>query len=183
MTDGVHDRSGRHRRPQLLTTTATPVDEIQVYRVWDGEDLLFERRGSAEDIRKLRSKCEPLPSSQHATLGRGTPADPQIATGGAPSAEESELRRAADLHELVMKMNRDTVEFGRFARTLVVDQLAELTAAREQEAARWRPLVQAQPVQPRRPLIDIGELKAGLAELAPLVGSIFAEIKKGRGNG
>lgn len=134
----------------------------------------------------MRAKCEPLPSTQHATLGRGNSTDPEIAAGGPPSAEESELRRAADFHDLVMKMNRDTIEFGRFARTLVVDGLAELTAAREQEAARWRPLVQAQQqqsLQPRRPLIDVKELKSGLAELAPLVGSIFAEIKKGRGNG
>ena len=189
--EGSGDENGRLRRghgARNLTLT-TPPPELVVYRVYAGDDLLFERRDTAEKIASLRELCEPLKAGQRATLGVGRPSDPEIAPAGPPSADELVLRHSREWHRLNQDLNRDILEFGRFQREFIVDSCATIAAEREKREAdllgqisSLRQQLNQQP-QARGPIITPEGVRAVSEQLGPVVAQVLTFLKGKPSNG
>lgn len=185
------DSSGRRRplRGVARTLHISPTDgtptEIVCYRIFAGDELLFERRDTPEVVARLREQCEPLRAGQRATLGSGKNHDPDCASGPPASAEDLELRRSADWHRLNLRINEDLLEFGKFQRQFLVDSLAEIAAERDKAEARLQRQLAASEQRARTPLISAESLRELTHQIAPVVGEFVKVYRniKGTNNG
>lgn len=175
---------GRRPRRTLYITPEDkdPPRECQVYRVYDGDDLLFERRGTPEEIAELRQRCEPMREGWRATLGSGKASDPEVSNGPPPTGDVAEARRAADWHKMHMRAAEDQLEFAKFQREFLVDNLAAIAAAGEKEAAKWRALMASREAENRRPLVDTKALQEFFTGAAPVVAEVFRQFRNFKGN-
>lgn len=170
----AHDRGAvfHRRRLHLEDTTAK---DVLVYRVFDGNELLFERRGTEEEIQHLRARVEPLQATWHATLGSGRPDDPEVARGGAdevtPEVRQS-LAAAREIHELTMKVARDNLQMAEFIRVLVAETTRAVRLARDEEAAKWQEILHRVQTDTARPLVSADDLRRVLQDLPNLIKNI-----------
>lgn len=153
---------------QVADTTA---EDVLVYNLYRGDELLMTRSGTAETIERLRAAMEPLQPGFHATLGTGSAKDPIVAQGdfSAATAEErlahTALLQAERTAALCMKMTRENLEVLNFSRTVVAELTREIAVARseaqQQEEARWKALLGQHQRDSQRPLMSdqmVGQL-------------------------
>lgn len=167
MTDTFH-----RRRLRLEDTTAK---DVLIYRVYDGTELLFERRGTEEELQQLRARVEPLQAGWHATLGSGRADDPEVARGASDqvTAEvRQSLAAAREIHELTMKVARDNLQMAEFCRVLVAETTRAVRTAKDEEAARWQEMLQRMQGEVGRPFISGEDLKKVLENLPNIIKTI-----------
>lgn len=172
MSVGEDDRYGR-RRVRLVDG-----DEL-VYRVWQGDELLLERRGSAETIEKVRRVFEPLRPGFKATLGAGKETDPEVAQGKAVSDNPAEqaaqlaIANAQAISDLSVRMAKQAVDVFAFTKAVCEEAVAAVRTAGQEERKQFAEVLRAQTEANARPLFSGGDVAQVLGHL----GEVIRQVK------
>lgn len=154
-------------------------DEL-VYRLYQGEELLLERRADGETLEKIRATIEPLRIGFHATLGHGKPGDPVVAVGKAAESQDPAVQAAAiaihnaqEISKLSLTMSRNAVEIFSFTKVVVEEAVAAIRTAGAEERAQFQRQLAAALEASNRPLID----SKGVVEVLGHVGDVIRQVK------
>jgi hypothetical protein len=170
---------------------AANADEVFVYSLYQGDELMMSRRGTAEAIAKVRQAVEPLQVGFRATLGTGSAKDPVVAEGvpnnpnetGEERLARASLAQAREVSNLALKIVRDNLDLVQFSRTVLAETSGQIMAAREearaQEAARWEGLIARMQQESQRPLISGDAVK----ELSGMASTLMSFLTKDKKNG
>lgn len=172
MSVGEEERYGR-RRLRLAEG-----DEL-VYRVWQGDELLLERRGSAETLEKIRRTFEPLRPGFRATLGSGKENDPEVAQGKptsdnpAEQAAQLSIANAQAIADLSVKMAKQAADMFSFTKAVCEEAVAAIRTAGQEERKQFAEMLRAQAESNSRPLFSGGEVAQVLGHL----GEVIRQVK------
>lgn len=156
----------------------------QVYRLYQGEELLLERRATPEVIEQVRRTIEPLRPGFHATLGAGKATDPVVAMGQletqdpASAAAAIAIANARAISELTLDMSRKAVQMFAFTKAVVEEATAAIRTAGAEERASFQKMLAAQAEANGRPLIDSN----GVVQILGNIGEVIRQVK-GPSNG
>lgn len=168
------------RYSRRLSIMSNAADEL-VYRLWQGEELLLERRGAAETIEAVRRAVEPLRPGMHATLGSGKTNDPTVAVGQvaadtndpAAAAAAIAINNAAAISNLSVQMAKQAAETFKFTKAIAEEAVAAIRTAGAEERAAFMRHLERQAETSGRPLIDGGQA----AQLVSSVGQLIQQFR------
>lgn len=181
--------SRRHRRDNLHL--AASADEVLVYTIYQGDELLLHRRGTADVIAGVRKAFEPLPLGLRATLGSGDAKDPVVAEGTHARDETPEerlaragLEQAKQIAAMARDLAKANFELVAFSRTALAESGAQIFAARAEASAevekRYQELFARLQGQQKQPLIS----EAAVTQLGGLLNTVMSFLdNKGAKNG